>query len=68
MKTIVFTLRELYGLFVEDVTYTIAIVVWLVFIAFALPHLVAPQFLAPVLFAGLGLILLENVVRSARKR
>ena len=68
MKTLINALREIYGLFVEDATYTLALLIWLLLVAFVLPHLVGSRFLAPILFAGLALILLENVGRSARKR
>jgi hypothetical protein len=68
MKTLITALREVYGLFVEDASYTLALLIWLLLVAFVLPHLLGPKFLAPILFAGLALILLENVARSARKR
>jgi hypothetical protein len=68
MKTIINALREVYGLFVEDASYTVALLIWLLLVAFVLPHFLGPKFLAPILFAGLALILLENVARSARKR
>jgi hypothetical protein len=68
MKTLITALREVYGLFVEDASYTLALLIWLLLVAFVLPHLLGPRFLAPILFAGLALILLENVARSARKR
>lgn len=59
--------KELWGLFVEDGSYAVAIVVWLLLCAFVLPHLGATGWRAPLLLMGLLLILLENVARSARQ-
>lgn len=59
--------KELWGLFVEDGSYAVAIVVWLLLCAFVLPHLGIASWRAPLLLVGLLLILLENVVRSARQ-
>ncbi|HZL33764.1 MAG TPA: hypothetical protein VFC78_00555 [Tepidisphaeraceae bacterium] len=67
MKMFLNALREVYGLFVEDGSYTAALLVWLVIAAFVFPVLLGPAWRAPVWFAGLALILLENVARSARK-
>lgn len=59
--------KELWGLFVEDGSYAVAIVVWLLLCAFVLPHLGAASWRAPLLLIGLLFILLENVARSARQ-
>jgi hypothetical protein len=67
MKTLINALHEVYGLFVEDGSYTAALLVWLLLAALVLPALVRPAWLAPLWFAGLALVLLENVARSARK-
>lgn len=68
MNAIKTAIREVYGLFVEDGSYALALVVWIVAAALLLPRLsLAAAWRAPVLFAGMILILLENVVRSARK-
>ena len=68
MNAIKTALREVYGLFVEDGSYALALVVWIVAVALLLPRLpIAAAWRAPILFAGMILILLENVVRSARK-
>lgn len=67
MKTIINALREVYGLFVEDGSFTVALLIWLLVAAFILRPLVGPNWLAPFWFAGLSLILVENVARSARK-
>jgi uncharacterized membrane protein YtjA (UPF0391 family) len=69
MKRITVVFQELIGLFVEDGSLAIAIVVWIC--AAALLFLRLPggaAWRAPALFLGFVLILLENVVRSARKR
>ena len=61
LKSIV---REVYGLFVDDGSFALAIVAW-----FALIVLVLPRFArvagwgGPVFFAGLALILIESVLR-----
>lgn len=65
MNVIKSALLEVFGLFVEDGSYAIAILIWLLCAAFLIPHLPGTALRAPILFAGLILILLENVVRSA---
>lgn len=65
LKTI---LSEAYGLFVDDGSFAVAIIVWCVLVAAArilLPSLTV--WLAPLLAAGLALILLESVRRRARR-
>jgi hypothetical protein len=66
MKVTKTALREVYGLFVEDGSYALAIILWLLCAAFVLPFLPYPSWRAPLLFLGLILILLENVARSTR--
>ena len=60
--------REIYGLFVDDGSFAIAILVWLGLAVAVVPH-VAPgaRWAGPALFAGLALILIESTVRFARK-
>ena len=67
MKFIVVAFREIYGLFVDDGSYAVVILVWLLFAAIIMPHLLEQHWCAPVLCLGLLLILVENVVRSARE-
>jgi hypothetical protein len=55
--------REVYGLFVDDVSFAVAIVVWVVIAGVALPH---ARWAGPVLCAGLAGILVESVWRFAR--
>jgi hypothetical protein len=59
---------EFIGLFVDDVSFAVAILVWLG-VAFALFHLglVAVPWRGPLLFAGLAVIFVENTLRRARK-
>jgi len=59
---------ELFGLFVDDVSFAVAIVIWLV-AAHILFHMdLAPAaWRGPVLFAGLALIFIESTLRRARK-
>lgn len=60
--------RELWGLFVDDGAFALAIVIWL-----AIAWLILPTFMPAVpwagvaLFLGLALILLENVWPRARE-
>lgn len=59
---------EFIGLFVDDVSFAVAIVVWLG-VAFALFHLglVPMPWRGPLLFVGLAVIFVENTLRRARK-
>jgi hypothetical protein len=55
--------REILGLFVDDGSFALAIVVML------LPRAVASaSWAGPVLFAGLAIILAQSVLHYARKR
>lgn len=59
---------EFIGLFVDDVSFAVAIVVWLA-AAQALFHfgLVPGLWRGPLLFAGLAAIFVENTLRRSRK-
>jgi len=59
---------EFIGLFVDDVSFAVAIVIWLA-VAHAVYHmdLVAGVWRGPLLFAGLAVIFVENTLRRARK-
>lgn len=62
------TLHEVLGLFVDDGSLAIAILVW-VGVLWLLPSFGAlDRWKGLILFAGLALILLESVLRYARKR
>jgi membrane protein implicated in regulation of membrane protease activity len=67
MKVILNIVKELWGLFVDDQSYALAILVWVGISAFAIQLAPVTLWAGPLLFIGLGLVLLENVVRSVRK-
>jgi len=68
MKWIPTAVRELVGLFVDDGSLAIAVLAWVVIAVLAFPALpIDSGWLAIVLFAGLAVILAENVLRSARR-
>jgi len=59
---------EIYGLFVDDGSFALTIVVWLTIAALVLPRLNIPASVnALILFAGLLLILFESTLRRAGK-
>ena len=59
---------EIYGLFVDDGSFALAIVAWLAIASFVLPRVDIPASAnALILFAGLLLIMLESVLRRAGK-
>lgn len=60
--------REFFGIFVDDGSLALAIVAWLVVLRLLLPRLSLPP-LAPaaILMAGLLGILVESVLRRARR-
>lgn len=61
-------LLEIWGLFVEDWSFTIAIVVCIAIAIFVFPYVgISPEWCGVTLFAILALVLLENVRRSARR-
>jgi len=68
MKAVTTAIRELWGLFVEDGSFTIGILVCVALAIFVFPHVVAgEQWRGPLLFGALALMLFENVRRSARR-
>ena len=69
MSWITTILRELLGLFVDDGALALAILVWTALAWLVLPRLgLPPEWGAPLLFVGLGLILVESTTRRARLR
>ena len=69
MTALAAALRSPWGLFVEDASLTLGILICLVIAAFALPALrLRDAWGGPVLFALLALVLLENVRRSAQRQ
>lgn len=68
MSRLTAILREVFGLFVDDGSLAIAILIWIGVVALALPALGLPEvWRAIILFAGCIAILVENVARSARR-
>ena len=60
--------HEILGLFVEDVRFSSALVIWIAISAAVRPWWQsAPRFGALALFAGFALILCEDVLRAARR-
>ena len=69
MKLIAAAARELIGLFVDDGSLVLAVLAWVGIVVVAFPLLPIPgDWLAVALFAGLALILVENLLRTARRR
>ncbi len=61
--------REIYGLFVDDGSFAVAILAWLVVCIVALSREAAGAWWSgPALFAGFAVILIESVLRFARQR
>lgn len=61
-------LQELWGLFVEDGSFTIGIIICVAVASFLLPHSPIPsQWRGVAFFVILALVLIENVRRSASK-
>lgn len=68
MKAIIIAAEEIFGLFVEDGSLAVGILIWVAAAIWIIPRLpISGGFRALVLFAGLCLLLIENVYRSARK-
>ena len=69
MKWIKNIFREIFGLFVDDGAFALAILIWLSFMRWTASHLrLSPATSAIILFAGLALILTESIVRYARRK
>lgn len=67
MKAITAVLREVFGLFVDDGSLAVALLLWIGIMSFATHALALDRaWGGPVLAAGCLAILLENVRRSAR--
>lgn len=60
--------REVFGLFIDDGSFAIAILVWLALAVFVLPRVAADaRWAGPALLGGLALILIEGVLRFSRR-
>jgi hypothetical protein len=65
LRTVV---AEILGLFVDDGSFALAIVVWLAVAWLMLPRIDVPAVAkGPILFAGLAIILAESALRGARR-
>jgi hypothetical protein len=61
-------LREILGLFVDDGSFALLILVWLGLTALLLPYLGwVPRGRGLILFVGLAAILMGNAIRYARR-
>jgi hypothetical protein len=68
VKWILAPARELAGLFVDDGSLAIAVLAWVAIAELVFPALpINSGWLAVALFAGLALILVENLLRAARR-
>lgn len=69
MNVIVTAFKEVYGLFVEDGSYAVGILIWLLLASVTLTHVPAlGHWRAPLLFVGLVVLLVENVLRTAKRK
>lgn len=68
MRWIKTILSELFGLFVDDGSFAVSILIWLSLSLLLVPIVHAdPAWAAILLFVGLAIVLIENVLRSARR-
>ena len=69
MNVLASAVMELWGLFVEDASLTVAIVTCLAFVWLVMPAFnVSPQWRGAILFVLLGVALIENIWRTAGRR
>ena len=60
-------LAEIWGLFVDDGSFALAILVWLAACWLVLPQFGGPpEAKGPILFAGLAIVMVESALRRAR--
>ena len=60
--------REIFGLFVDDGRFALAIMVWLALSVLILPRIAAEvAWTGPMLFTGFALILIQSALRTARR-
>lgn len=61
-------LSEIYGLFVDDGSFAIAILIWLTLYWLLVPRIgTLHGVMGPILFVGLAAILVESATRRARR-
>jgi hypothetical protein len=69
MATLATILKELWGLFVDDGSLALALVVWIAACGVGLGHTPIPvDWDAPILFVGCLAILIFNVMQTIRRR
>jgi hypothetical protein len=69
MKWLKNIFREIFGLFVDDGSFALAILLWLAVMRWATSRLHIPSGITGViLFAGLALILAESATRYSRRK
>jgi membrane protein implicated in regulation of membrane protease activity len=69
MNWILAAARELIGLFVDDGSLALGVLAWVAVTVWVFPELpLGGAWLAVALFAGLALILAENLLRATRRR
>lgn len=67
MNALMTAVRELWGLFVEDGSFTIGLVIAVAIGIWVLPRIgMYPQWRGPLFFVIVAIVLFENVARSAR--
>jgi len=60
-------LAEIWGLFVDDGSFALAILAWLAAYWLVLPLFdIPPEAKGPILFTGLAIVLVESALRRAR--
>ncbi len=66
LRTVV---REVYGLFVDDGSFAVAIVVWVGVVWLVLPRFGVPSGVSAIVLAfGLAILLVESTLRFSRGR
>ena len=69
MSSLKFIWSELIGLFVDDGSFAVAILVWLLACGLVLPRIGLPPVLPPaILFAGLVVVLAVSAITRAGER
>lgn len=69
MTTLSAVIKELLGLFIDDGSLALAILAWVAIVAGLTSLSIVPAIAGgALLFTGLAVILIENVLRRSRKR
>ena len=68
MRRLKAVVAKLFGLFVDDAAFALAILAWLAAVGLVLPRFAVPAaWRALALFVGLALILIESAIRRSRQ-